>query len=189
MNTNKAIFLDKDGTVIKDVPYNVDPELIKLNDGVGETLSALKDAGYKLIVISNQPGISLGLFTCEALEKVSSTINELLKPYHVVIDGFFYCPHLPSDYCDCRKPAAALIFKAAREMKIDLSSSWMVGDILNDIEAGKRSGCKTILLDNGGETEWVLNTLRTPDHLIKQFDEIHSIVLSKKQHAELPGAI
>jgi len=127
MNTNKAVFLDKDGTIISDVPYNVNPELIKLNDGVGETLSSLKSAGFKLIIISNQPGISLGLFNCEALEKVSLRINELLKPYDVFIDGFFYCPHLPSDYCDCRKPAAAFIFKAAREMKIDRSSSWMDG--------------------------------------------------------------
>ena len=91
----------------------------------------------------------------------------------------YYCPHYPDGKiqkykieCDCRKPKPGLILQAAREHDIDLSNSWMIGDILNDVEAGNRAGCKTILLDNGNETEWIWNEIRTPAFIVNNWKKI-----------------
>jgi D,D-heptose 1,7-bisphosphate phosphatase len=168
----RAIFLDKDGTLVEDVPYNVNPSLLTLTWQAGQGLQLLKQLGYALIAVTNQPGIAHGLFTESALEPVQQRLAELLAQYDVALDGFYYCPHSPdgvvSRYalaCTCRKPMPGLLQRAAQEHGIDLSRSWMVGDILNDVEAGRRAGCRTVLIDNGNETEWVLSPQRTP-HLI-----------------------
>jgi D-glycero-D-manno-heptose 1,7-bisphosphate phosphatase len=165
-----AIFLDKDGTLIKDVPHNVDPGLIELSPRAGEGLHMLQQHGYHLFVITNQPGVAKGLFPEEALGPVEARITELLSTEQVVLDGFYYCPHHPDGTvaryaadCDCRKPMPGLIARAASENRIDLSRSWMVGDILHDVEAGKRAGCGTVLIDNGNETEWHMSPERIPD--------------------------
>src|SRR6185312_52998 len=152
---NKAIFIDKDGTLIHDVPYNVDPALIKFEDHAFESLYMLQQKGYYLVVVSNQPGISKGYFKEEDLKVVEEKIKKSLFKNKVMLQGFYYCPHAEEEHCNCRKPKPGLIFNAARDLEIDLSRSWMIGDILNDVEAGKRSNCKTILIDNGNETEWI----------------------------------
>ncbi|HET6528303.1 MAG TPA: HAD family hydrolase [Balneolaceae bacterium] len=183
---NKAIFIDKDGTLIEDVPYNVNPSLIELMPGVGESLKLLQDEDYKIVVISNQSGVARGLFEEEKLKGVESELEHQLDAYRVALNGFYYCPHLPEaegdveEYtvdCNCRKPKAGLLLKAARELNVDLASSWMIGDILNDVEAGNRAGCKSILFDNGGETEWMLNDQRIPDNIVYQMQEIPEIIL------------
>lgn len=168
-----AVFLDKDGTLIEDVPYNVDPALIQLMDGAGEALARLQAAGYRLIVVSNQSGVARGMFPESALSEVQARIDKLLAPYGVALDGFYYCPHHPggsvSEYavaCDCRKPAPGLLLQAAAEHGVDLQASWILGDILTDVEAGRRAGCRTILLDNGNETEWELSRARLPDCVV-----------------------
>jgi D,D-heptose 1,7-bisphosphate phosphatase len=173
---HKAIFLDKDGTLIEDVPYNVDPEQIRLYADVPEALVALKQAGYKLIVISNQSGVAQGYFKEKALEGVTEKLSQLLAPYQVSFDGFYYCPHHPHGKvetyikaCECRKPQPGLLTQAAQELSIDLSQSWMIGDILNDVEAGNRAGCRTILIDNGNETEWKNGESRIPTFITKTF--------------------
>jgi D-glycero-D-manno-heptose 1,7-bisphosphate phosphatase len=180
----RAIFIDKDGTLVEDVPYNVKPELITLQEGARETLAQLKRAGYLLIVVSNQSGIARGFFTSESLLVVRERLDELLDD--LKLDGFYFCPHHPqgeiSRYrieCDCRKPKAGMLFNAARDFDVDLSASWMIGDILNDIEAGKRAGCKTILIDNGNETEWALNIDRQPDFTVKSWSAIANTILGK----------
>lgn len=161
-----AVFLDKDGTLIEDVPYNVDPARMKLSPGAREGLALLRAAGYPLVVISNQAGVARGLFPGSALEGVWTRLEELLG---LTFDGIYFCPHHPqgsvSKYaldCDCRKPHPGLILQAARELDLDPARSWMVGDILNDVEAGSRAGCRTVLLDNGNETEWLGGPHRTP---------------------------
>jgi D,D-heptose 1,7-bisphosphate phosphatase len=164
-----AIFLDKDGTLIEDVPYNVDPARIRLYPDVPEALRRFRAAGYRLIVISNQAGVARGYFEENALEGVRETLNRLLSAEGVPLDGFYYCPHHPegtvaaySVACDCRKPKPGMILQAAREQGIDLSGSWMIGDILNDVEAGNAAGCRTVLIDNGNETEWEKGAGREP---------------------------
>jgi histidinol-phosphate phosphatase family protein len=166
----RAVFVDKDGTLIEDVPYNVDPDLIRLTDGAADALRLLHAAGYQAIVISNQAGVARGYFEEAALGPVEDRLRALLREAGVPLAGFYSCPHHPDGVvaayavvCACRKPAPGLIERAAREHGIDLSRSWMIGDILHDIEAGKRAGCRTVLLDVGHETEWDLTPARTPD--------------------------
>ena len=168
---NVAVFVDKDGTLVVNVPYNVDPERIALTPGARQGLARLAESGYRLIVVSNQPGAALGLFPETALQNVESRLAEL-----VPLDGFYYCPHLPGEGCGCRKPQPGLIERAAREHGVDLSSSWMIGDILDDIEAGRRAGCRTILLDVGNETEWLLTDQRSPHHIARDLSEAAAII-------------
>jgi histidinol-phosphate phosphatase family protein len=169
MTGARAVFLDKDGTLVENVPYNVDPDLIRLAPGAAEGLAALRDAGYRLFVVTNQPGVALGLFPEASLAAVAARLHDLMGRFGVSLDGFVYCPHHPegriSQYarvCDCRKPAPGMVLRAAREHGIDVSRSWLVGDILDDIEAGWNAGCRTVLIDNGNETEWDLSPGRRP---------------------------
>jgi D-glycero-D-manno-heptose 1,7-bisphosphate phosphatase len=168
-----AVFLDKDGTLVEDIPYNVDPALIRLTPGAGDALRRLQAAGYKLILVSNQSGVARGLFTEDALQSVRDRLAVLLVEFDVSLNGFYYCPHHPDgvvpEYartCLCRKPAPGLILDAAVKHGIDLQRSWLIGDILNDVEAGRRAACRTILLDNGNETEWELSRARLPDCVV-----------------------
>ncbi|MGI8951301.1 MAG: D-glycero-alpha-D-manno-heptose-1,7-bisphosphate 7-phosphatase [Chitinophagaceae bacterium] len=186
-NLNKAIFIDKDGTLINDVPYNVNPQLITISNNVIEGLKLLKDQNFLFIVISNQSGVVRGFFKQKDLEKVNKKISELLKAHNVFIDAFYYCPHHPEGKikkyavnCDCRKPAPGLILKAANDFNINLTSSWMIGDILNDIEAGNSAGCKTILINNGNETEWLLNEKRKPFFISQHFKQAAEIIISEQ---------
>jgi len=179
-----AVFLDKDGTLIEDIPYNVDPDLIRLTDGAVDALRLLHAAGFVLIVVSNQSGVARGYFEEAALEAIERRLRAILEPAGIPLAGFYYCPHHPDGIvnayaveCACRKPAAGLIQRAAHEHGVDLARSWMIGDILHDVEAGRRAGCRTILLDVGHETEWDLTPDRTP-HLVAAslLEATHAVV-------------
>ncbi|PRY12283.1 D,D-heptose 1,7-bisphosphate phosphatase [Pontibacter ummariensis] len=188
----KAVFLDKDGTLVHDVPYNVDPQRIRLCEGVPEALARLKAEGYLLVMISNQAGVARGYFEEQALEGVKETLQRALQPYKAGLDAFYYCPHHPegivpvyTQACACRKPQPGMLLQAAKDLGIDLAASWMIGDILHDVEAGNKAGCRTILIDNGNETEWVMNPDREPTHVVKAFKEVVSCILQEaKQTAK-----
>ncbi len=167
-----AVFVDKDGTLVENVPYNVDPARISLTAGAADGVHALARSGYRVIVVSNQPGIALGKFTTPALEKVEERLRQL-----VPLDGFYYCPHAPQDGCECRKPASGMLERAAREHGLCLHESWMIGDILDDVEAGRRAGCRTVLLDNGNETEWQLTRERLPDRIACDLGQAAALIL------------
>lgn len=180
---SKAVFLDKDGTVVQDIPYNIDPERIQLLDGVPEGLRQLQDEGYQLIVVTNQSGVARGYFEEHALVHVENRLRELLASAGIQLTGFYYCPHHPdgkvpqyATACNCRKPQPGLIQKAVLKHMIDLTDSWLIGDILNDIEAGNRAGCRTILIDNGNETEWETSPLRQPTFVVKNLYEAALII-------------
>jgi D-glycero-D-manno-heptose 1,7-bisphosphate phosphatase len=182
---NKAIFIDKDGTLIKDVPYNVKPELVSYSGFAMDALKLLQDQGYLLIVVTNQSGIARGFFTELELSLLINKIRGDMLENGIDITGFYYCPHFPdttfSEFgknCGCRKPAAGMIFQAAKDFNIDLSKSWMIGDILDDMEAGKRAGCKTILLNVGNETEWELNSYRIPNYYANNLIAAAQIILN-----------
>lgn len=179
----RAVFLDKDGTLIHDVPYNVDPALIRFLPGTAEGLRALHTAGFQLIVVSNQSGVAHGYFPEEALAAVEARLRDLFAAVGVPLAGFYYCPHHPDgsvpEYavsCVCRKPFPGMILRAAREHDIDRTQSWFIGDILHDIEAGHRAGCRAILIANGNETVWELSPERTPDALAADLDEAAQII-------------
>jgi HAD superfamily hydrolase (TIGR01662 family) len=170
--------LDKDGTLVENVPFNVDPGEIRLTRDAGRGLKHLHGLGYALIVISNQPGIAMGYLSEDALGEVEGRLRDLLSEADVPLAGFYYCPHHPrgrvSDYavaCTCRKPAPGLLTRAASEHGIALERSWFIGDILDDIEAGRRAGCKTVLLDNGNETEWQVSPERMPHYFARDLAE------------------
>ncbi len=171
-DARRAVFLDKDGTLVENVPYNVDPERIRLMPGALEGVAALHASGYRLIVVSNQSGVARGYFREEALRPVEARLRELLAGAGAQLDGFYYCPHAEEGVvapfkiaCGCRKPLPGLLERAALDHGINLEASWMIGDILDDVEAGRRAGCRTILIDNGNETEWVLSPQRVPDYI------------------------
>jgi D,D-heptose 1,7-bisphosphate phosphatase len=163
MALSKAIFLDKDGTIIPDIPFNTDPAMIRFHEGAGEALKEFSTLGYLLVIISNQPGIARGYFQENQLQKVSDKMQSLASLYAFKFSGFYYCPHDSRDHCPCRKPKPGLILRAAKDLGIDVSKSWMIGDILNDVEAGHAAGCKSVLIDNGGETEWLIKQPRIPE--------------------------
>ncbi len=184
MRLNRAVFLDKDGTLIPDVPYNVDPARITLYPDVAEALLTLQRAGFKLIVVSNQAGVARGYFPETALTAVESRLRTLLGEAGVVLDDFRYCPHHPAgsvaEYaidCTCRKPQPGMLLLIAEEQEIDLRESWMAGDILNDVEAGNRAGCRTILIDRGNETEWLTGPFRTPTATVNSFSKAADQIL------------
>lgn len=180
----RAVFLDKDGTLIPDIPYNTDPNLITLSENSVEGLKRLQHEGYVLVVISNQSGVARGYFKEEALAEVKSRIEFLFEKQGIYLDDFFYCPHHAEGNtegykmdCNCRKPKPGMIQEAAEKLNIDLSESWMIGDILNDVEAGNRAGCKTVLIDNGNETEWIKGEFRTPSFIAKNINEAENYIL------------
>jgi D-glycero-D-manno-heptose 1,7-bisphosphate phosphatase len=186
--SNKAVFLDKDGTLIKNLPYNVIPNRIQFYPDTFDALRDLQEAGYELVIVTNQAGVARGYFEEKDLQPVEEHLRrELLAHSNVDLAGFYYCPHHPegvvSRYavkCACRKPNPGLLLKAAEELNIDLQQSWMVGDILNDVEAGNLSGCSTVLIDNGNETEWVLTDERQPDFIVTNLKEAAQAILSRK---------
>ncbi|MBN1645274.1 HAD family hydrolase [Candidatus Woesearchaeota archaeon] len=163
---NKAIFLDRDGTINVDDKEIFLPRLNKKVKGyihkiedwefipkALEALIKLSESEYKLIIITNQSGIGRGYYTEEDLKKLHLHV---LSYNHVRIDGVYFCPHHPEKargvykkFCDCRKPGIGLIKKAAQEHNIDLTKSYMIGDKTTDIECGRRAGCKTILVETG----------------------------------------
>ncbi|MCF2488133.1 HAD-IIIA family hydrolase [Dyadobacter sp. CY347] len=170
----KVIFLDKDGTLVKDVPYNVDPEKVVFETGVFEGLRALQDYGFKLVIISNQSGLALERFTQVQLDDLIDYFYLIFEQNGIELSGFYYCPHAPSSEnvsCACRKPQPGLLIQAAHELHIDLARSWMIGDILHDVEAGNRAGCRTILIDNGNETEWLKGPFREPTYTTPHFPD------------------
>jgi D-glycero-D-manno-heptose 1,7-bisphosphate phosphatase len=182
---NKAVFIDKDGTLIEDIPYNVDPALIRYSEHAIKALKAFQENGYLIIMVSNQSGIAKGYFSELDLSVVINKIRTDLAEQGIEITAVYYCPHYPDtafvDYaknCDCRKPAPGMLLQAAKEFNIDLGKSWMIGDILDDMEAGKRAGCKTILLDVGNETEWKFDKFRKPDFFAGDMDKAAWIILS-----------
>jgi len=143
-----AVFLDRDGTLVRDPGYLHDPALVELLPGVVDGLRALAAGGWPLVVVSNQSGIARGLFGPAAFTAVMARIEELLAPHGVRFAGVYYCPHHPdfTGPCPCRKPGVELFQRAARELGLDLKRSWFVGDKLQDAEPARRLGGRGIVL-------------------------------------------
>ena len=178
-----AVFIDKDGTLIDNVPYNVDPALLRFKPAACESLAALAAAGYALLIVTNQSGLAHGYFTRAQLVRLQGVLEQQLHAAAgVSLLDFVVCPHAPAPggapACLCRKPAPGMLLRAARKHGIDLSRSWMVGDTLDDVEAGHRAGCRTVHFDSGGETVWRRSPLRTPHVSCTAWDDVVHQVLS-----------
>lgn len=182
---NRVVFVDKDGTLIEDVPYNADPTLIRLTPEARRAIMRLVRGGYAIVVVTNQSGIARGIFPESAMDIVRDRLIELFTPMGAQLAGFYYCPHHPDGSvtefaieCECRKPGAGMILRAAEELGVDPAESWMIGDTLDDVEAGNRAGCRTILLDNGNETEWHVGGQRWPDLVVPDLDRAAAHIMS-----------
>ena len=144
------MFLDRDGTIIRDVGYLKDPSEVTLLPGSIEALSLMSAAGFMLILASNQSGIGRGLITQDQADRVHRRFEELLDGEGVRLSASYYCPHHPDDNCQCRKPRTGLLERASMELDIDMETSVMVGDRETDVDAGTGSGCRAILVDPTG---------------------------------------
>jgi histidinol-phosphate phosphatase family protein len=157
-----AVFVDRDGTLIEDVPFNVDPRRVRFTRDAIEGLMLLQAFGYAIVLVTNQPGVGLGLFDDAALQALHADLREQLAERGVVLAGIEVCAHPPGAGCGCRKPEPGLLLRAAGELDLALEHSWMIGDILDDVEAGSSAGCRTVLLDVGNETVWRDSPRRRP---------------------------
>ncbi len=148
-----AVFLDRDGTLIEDQQYQFDPDRITLASGAGYALPRLFEAGYILVVVTNQSGVARGLYTEEVVSRMHHRLARLVGDLGARIDAFYYCPHHPDGVvaryavdCWCRKPRPGMILRAAQELQLALPLSWLVGDIWDDIRAGLAAGCRCVLV-------------------------------------------
>ena len=141
-----GVFLDRDGTIIEDVGYPRDPQLVRLLPGASAALRRFREHGLRLVVVSNQSGIGRGLVTQAEADAVHARFVELLDREGVALEDVRYCPHAPGDGCDCRKPEPKLLLEAARKLDVDLARSFALGDKPSDVEAGRRAGCRGLIL-------------------------------------------
>lgn len=146
---NRAVFLDRDGTIARDVQYCRRPGDFELLPAVLEAIRLLNTNDFKVIVITNQSGIARGYFTEEILAQIHNKMGDELGKYGARVDAIYYCPHHPDGGCDCRKPESALFLRAVKELDIDLGRSFVVGDMQMDIDVGRALGCKTVLVTTG----------------------------------------
>jgi histidinol-phosphate phosphatase family protein len=143
------VLFDRDETLVVDVPFNGDPQKVRVAPGAREQLDRLRAAGLPLAVVSNQSGIGRGLITREQVDAVNRRVDELLGPFA----GFFVCPHAPDDGCDCRKPKPALIFDAARALGVDPRACVVVGDRESDVQAALNAGAIPVKIESASRLE------------------------------------
>jgi D,D-heptose 1,7-bisphosphate phosphatase len=141
-----AVFLDRDGTLIEDVPYLADPSGIRFLPGAVEALVRLRRAGFARVLVTNQSGIGRGFFTEDRLREIHAELEGRLAGVGASLDGIYYSPAAPDRDCPDRKPAPGMLLRGAVELGIDLDASWMVGDKMSDVMAGLNAGCRSILL-------------------------------------------
>jgi histidinol-phosphate phosphatase family protein len=192
-----CLFIDKDGTLIENVPYNADPALLRFMPGAGEALARLQRAGLALVIVTNQSGLAYGRFTRAEFARLQQALLQQLQQGHGVhIDDVAVCPHAPDaegrPACLCRKPAPGMLVSMAHRHGLDLARSWMLGDTLDDVEAGHRAGAGGLLFDSGGETVWRRSPLREPDAVFTDWAAVADHVEAALQPAApaadaLPG--
>lgn len=161
-NKRKAVFVDRDGTLIEEVNFLSDVKDLRLFPYTGEAIRLFRDKGYRVVVVTNQSGIGRGIFPESAMHSIHNAIQHELAN---AIDAFYFCPHLPHAGCDCRKPGLRMIEDAVRELGIDLEGSWLIGDKKLDIETGFNAGINTSLVLTGYGKQHIDTLDRQPDIL------------------------
>ncbi|HPY76478.1 MAG TPA: HAD family hydrolase [Anaerohalosphaeraceae bacterium] len=197
MTANKAIFLDRDDTLIEDPGYINHPSQVRLLPGAAGALIQLKKMGYLLVVASNQSGVARGIVTEETLEQIHHQLKKLLADEGAALDAVYYCPFHPDGVIpryrmdsDQRKPNPGMLLKAAEDLNIDLSKSWMIGDSYRDVAAGAKAGCRTILIDSPAKrplrgaadppADRKVASLREAANLIRMIEQQESQRVSKE---------
>ncbi len=189
----RAVFLDRDGTINVEKSYLHKIEDFEFIPGAQDAIKRLKDAGFLVIVVSNQSGVGRGYFDEQAVVTLHKHIQAELAVYGTSIDAFYFCPHHPvhgvDDYqvaCNCRKGQPGMLLQAARELEIDLQQSFMVGDKLADLEAGQRAGCQSILVLTGYGDKTALTPEAKAVEKCQSLDSAAQLILNgnaaKKEH-------
>lgn len=150
---SRAIFIDRDGTIMRDADYCADPKQVQIFAGIPEALRLLKSRDFKLIIITNQSGIGRGLLTINQYRAVEAEVLRQLG--HGLIDSTYFCPDVPGQHSRCRKPAPGMILQATREHRIDLSRSFLIGDKEIDAECGRNAGVRTIRVQTGPQYDTI----------------------------------
>jgi D-glycero-D-manno-heptose 1,7-bisphosphate phosphatase len=179
-NKQKAIFLDRDGTINKYVGFLRKIDEFELVPGAAEAIKLINESGYLAIVVTNQPVIARGEVTTSRLREIHNKMETMLGAEGAYIDALYYCPHHPDKGfqgevielkidCDCRKPKPGLLFRAAQDFNIDLDNSWMIGDGKNDVGAGKAAGCRTVLIgeEDYGQDVTVSSLLEAVEKIVQ----------------------
>jgi D-glycero-D-manno-heptose 1,7-bisphosphate phosphatase len=149
----RAVFLDRDNTLVHDTGYTHRVEDLQLLPGVPEGLAQLQAEGFVLLIVTNQSGIGRGFYTVEQFQAFQQALDAELSQYGVVIRKSYFCPHLPEDGCACRKPRTGLLLEARAEHGIDLSASWVIGDRATDVELAHNAGARGALVGPHAEAD------------------------------------
>ena len=173
-NKHKTIFLDRDGTLNVDVGYLARVEDLEIFPSTRRALELLKGKGYKLAVVTNQSGIGRRFYDERTLGLIH---DELQTQVGGLIDGFYFCPHLPDDGCECRKPKLKMIFDADREIGVDLANSWMIGDKLIDMELGFAANLRTAMVRTGYGASDMRSIEREPDIIAENILDVAERIL------------
>jgi len=176
---NRAVFLDRDGTIMEDANYVGDVDRVIVIPGAAEALKRLADAGYRLLVVTNQSGVGRGYFTREAVEQIHAHLDEQFGKSGVIFDRYYVCPHHPEDHCACRKPQPKFLLDAARDFGLELSQCFMVGDRASDVQTGSHAGTQTILVLTGVGRETLANGEVTPTHVADDIGAAADWILSR----------
>ena len=178
MDKQNAIFLDRDGTLLKEVNFLSRVEDIEIFDFTASALRALKDAGYLLIVVTNQSGIGREIYTEADMHAIHDSMQ---TSFDGIIDAFYFCPHLPTDGCNCRKPGTGMFEVAASQFEIDFNGSWMIGDKQIDVEAGQNAGLRTALVLTGYGNEHQHSLQVEPTIIPEHFGCAATIILEQNK--------
>ncbi len=159
--TLKAVFLDRDGVLTRERPdYVKIPDELEILPGIGQPLRDLRRHGFRLVVVTNQSVVGRGMATHDEMGRIHERLQSELKRMGCYVDAIYYCPHLPEEKCNCRKPEPGLILKAAKDLGIDVSKSWMIGDKEIDLEAAKRAGCRGVRVEtNVGDLQQAVSSI------------------------------
>jgi D-glycero-D-manno-heptose 1,7-bisphosphate phosphatase len=172
----RFVVLDRDGTIIKEKHYLSAPDQVELIPGVATGLRQLLEMGVGMIIVSNQSGIGKGLFSESQLKLVHEHLKNLLNAEGVHLSGIYFCPHVPSDNCSCRKPAPGLVELAAHELGFVPQDCFVVGDQACDVELGRRINATTFLVRTGYGMQTVLESAIAPDYMVDTAGDIVSII-------------
>ena len=177
-----AIFLDRDGTINKDIGYLSDPHQFEFLPYAIAGLKKLYDMEYRLIIITNQAGIGMGYYTREDFYKVNKQMLKGLSQNNILIDKIYFCPHSKSEKCNCRKPEIGLVERAQQDINLDMNHSYFIGDSQVDIEAGKKAGLTTVLVINQHDPEKQSEAVTSePDYNVKNLLEAADLILSMER--------
>jgi D-glycero-D-manno-heptose 1,7-bisphosphate phosphatase len=175
-----AVFLDRDGVLNYNRSDHVkSPDEYVPVPGAAPAVARLKEAGWAVVVVSNQSGLSRGLYGQPALDAVMAKMRGVLAEAGGSVDGVYYCPHAPGAGCDCRKPLPGMLLRAAREHRLDLEQSYLVGDKASDIECGQAVGARTVLVKTGLPAEWPDLAVTRPDHVASDLADAVAWILQE----------